>query len=98
MPQTLYEERVIIETVKPVESRIETRESRESEEARNALNGAIGGTVIGLAFGIAVLGTIGFDGIPGLFEAILLTSCGALGGAMFGAIVGSTGIFAAKRH
>ena len=49
-------------------------------------------------FGVAVLGTIGSDGIPGLFEAILLVACGAFGGAMFGAIVGSTGIFAAKRH
>ena len=68
-----------------------------SEELHNALNGAAGGTVIGLLFGAAVLGTMGMAGIPGIFEAVLLLSCAALGGAMFGAIVGSTGLFARKR-
>ena len=68
-----------------------------SEELRNALNGAAGGTVIGLLFGAAVLSTMGMAGIPGIFEAVLLLSCAALGGAMFGAIVGSTGLFARKR-
>ena len=70
---------------------------RASEEARNAANGAVGGTIIGLLFGGAVLSTMGFAGIPGLFEAILLLACAALGGAMFGAIAGSTGLFAKKR-
>jgi len=70
---------------------------RMSEEARNAANGAVGGTVVGVLFGAAVLGTMGFNGIPGLFEAALLLACAAFGGAMFGAIIGSTGIFAAKR-
>ncbi len=53
---------------------------RASEEARNAANGAVGGTIIGLLFGGAVLSTMGFAGIPGLFEAILLLACAALGG------------------
>jgi hypothetical protein len=69
-----------------------------SEELRNAVKGSIGGTIIGLVFGVAVLGTMGLAGIPGIFEAVLLLSCAALGGAMFGAIVGSTGLFARKRH
>ncbi len=68
-----------------------------SEEARNAANGAVGGSIIGLLFGVAVLSTMGFAGIPGLFEAVLLLACAALGGTMFGAIVGSTGLFAKKR-
>ena len=68
-----------------------------SEELDNALKGAAGGTVIGLLFGAAVLSTMGFAGIPGIFEAVLLLSCAALGGAIFGAIVGSTGLFARKR-
>ena len=68
-----------------------------SEEARNAANGAVGGTVVGVLFGAAVLSTMGSNGIPGLFEAALLLACAAFGGAMFGAIIGSTGIFAAKR-
>ena len=68
-----------------------------SEEARNACNGAVGGAIIGVLFGVAVLSTMGFDGIPGLFEAILLLACAALGGTMFGAIVGSTGLFARRR-
>jgi len=68
-----------------------------SEELRNALNGAAGGSVIGILFGLAVLSTMGMAGIPGIFEAVLLVSCAALGGAMFGAIVGSTGLFAGKR-
>jgi hypothetical protein len=70
---------------------------RNSEELRNALRGAVGGTVIGSLFGAAVLNTMGMAGIPGIFEAVLLLACAALGGAMFGAIVGSTGLFARKR-
>ena len=69
-----------------------------SEELCNALKGAIGGTVIGLLFGAAVLGTMGLAGIPGIFEAIVLLACAAFGGAMFGAIVGSTGLFARKHE
>jgi ABC-type uncharacterized transport system permease subunit len=49
-------------------------------------------------FGLAVLSTMGFDRIPGWFEGILLVACAAFGGAMFGAIVGSTGLFAAKHN
>ena len=69
---------------------------RVSKKSRNASNGAIHGSIIGISFG-AVLTTIGFEGIPGLFEAMLLVACSALGGAIFGAIVGSTIIFAAER-
>jgi hypothetical protein len=36
------------------------------------------------------------EGIPGVFEAILLLTCAALGGAMFGGIVASNGPFARK--
>ena len=95
MPNVIEVERVISKRYAPAESRTE---ERESTEARDAANGAIGGLIVGGLFGVAVLGTIGSDGIPGLFEAILLVACGAFGGAMFGAIVGSTGIFAAKRR
>ncbi len=73
-------------------------DERQSTEARDAANGAVGGMIIGGLFGVAVLSTMGWAGIPGLFEAILLVACGGLGGAMFGAIVGSTGIFAGKRN
>ena len=69
----------------------------DGTEFRNALSGAAVGTIIGLLLGAAVLSTIGLAGIPGLFEAILLLACAAFGGAMFGAIVGSTGLFARKR-
>ena len=95
MPHVIDIERVMVGRFAPAEKRID---ERKSTEARDAANGAIGGLIIGLLFGIAVLGTIGSDGIPGLFEAFLLVACGAFGGAMFGAIVGSTGIFAGKRH
>jgi len=70
---------------------------RVSQKSRNALNGAILGSIIGMLFGCAVLITIGFEASPGLFEAMLLVACSALGGGIFGAIVGSTGIFAAER-
>ena len=80
---------------KPAE--IESLTHGVSEEARNASKGAVVGKIIGLLFGAAMLSTIGFEGIPGLFEAILMLACAAFGGAMFGAIVGSTGLFAAKR-
>ena len=71
---------------------------REREELRNASKGAVGGAVIGLFFGIAVLNTMGLDRIPGIFEAVLLVACAVFGGAMFGAIVGSTGLFAGKKR
>lgn len=95
MPHVLHIEREMARRFAPAEKQVE---ERKSTEARDAKNGAIGGLIIGGLFGIAVLGTIGSEGIPGLFEAILLVACGAFGGAMFGAIVGSTGIFAAKRN
>ncbi len=73
------------------------RIDRRSEELRNASRGAIGGAVIGFLFGAAVLNTMGLERIPGIFEALLLLSCAAFGGGMFGAIVGSTGLFARSR-
>ena len=70
---------------------------RESDEFHNALTGSVVGMIIGSLFGAAVLSTMGLAGIPGMFAAILLLACAALGGMMFGAIVGSTGLFARKR-
>jgi len=103
MPQVLDIEREIVRTHVPAQPAQLAQpapkpvEERQSMEARDAANGAIGGMIIGGLFGGAVLSTMGWAGIPGLFEAILLVACGGLGGAMFGAIVGSTGIFAGKR-
>ena len=103
MPQVLDIEREIVRTyvpaqpAQPAQPAPKPVEELQSMEARDAANAAIGGMIIGGLFGVAVLSTMGWAGIPGLFEAILLVACGGLGGAMFGAIVGSTGIFAGKR-
>ena len=69
---------------------------RVSEEARKAANGAIVGVIIGLLFGTAVFSAMGVAGLPELFQAMLFLACAALGGAIFGTIVGSSG-FAKKR-
>ena len=98
MPQVIDLEREIIRRYMPAEKPAEKPiDQPKSTEARDAANGAVGGMIIGGLFGVAVLSTMGWAGIPGVFEAILLVACGGLGGAMFGAIVGSTGIFAGKR-
>ncbi len=69
----------------------------ESEELRNAINGSIGGLIIGLVYGAATLAVIGLPNIPGVLGALLVLGYAGLGGAMFGAIVGSTGLFARPR-
>ena len=69
----------------------------ESEEFRNAVNGGIVGMIIGLLYGAATLMVIGAAFIPGIFGASLILGYSALGGAMFGAIIGSTGVFARRR-
>ena len=66
-----------------------------SQEFRNAIKGSFVGLIIGLFFGGAMLATMG-GRIPGLFEALLLLACGALGGALYGALIGATGVFAAS--
>ncbi len=63
-----------------------------SKELRSALRGSIVGTIIGTAFGVATLSTIGFDRMA-LFEGLLLLSCAAFGGLLFGSLIGSTGAF-----
>ncbi len=65
-----------------------------SQDFRNAIKGSFVGIIIGLAFGGAMLATMG-GRIPGLFEALLLLACAAFGGVLFGALIGATGAFAA---
>ena len=68
-----------------------------SEEFRNAVNGSIVGLVIALIYGAATLWVIGPRYIPGVFGASLILGYSGLGGVLFGAIIGSTGIFATDK-
>ena len=70
----------------------------ESEEFRNAVNGSIVGLVIALIYGAATLWVIGARFIPGILGASLILGYSGLGGVMFGAIIGSTGIFARDKR
>jgi hypothetical protein len=63
-----------------------------SLELRSALRGSVVGLIIGIAFGIATLDTIGFGNFS-FAEGLLLTSCAAFGGVLFGSLIGSTGAF-----
>ena len=63
-----------------------------SKEFWSAVKGSGVGTLIGIVFGIATLGTIGFDRVS-LFEGVLLASCSVFGGVLFGALIGVTGAF-----
>lgn len=63
-----------------------------SQEFCSAIKGSGIGAIVGLAFGVATLGTIGFDRIT-LFEGALLVSCSLFGGILFGALIGVTGAF-----
>jgi len=63
-----------------------------SKQFLSAVKGAMVGTAIGTVFGIATLSTMGFDRIT-LFEGLLLTSCAAFGGFLFGSLIGVTGAF-----
>jgi hypothetical protein len=63
-----------------------------SKECWSAIKGSGVGTIIGFVFGIATLGTIGFDRIT-LFQDALLVSCAMFGGFLFGALIGVTGAF-----
>jgi len=78
-------------------SEAELRAHPESEELRNAINGSIVGLVIGLLYGAATLSVIGARFIPGIFGASLILGYSGLGGVLFGAIIGSTGIFARNK-
>jgi hypothetical protein len=63
-----------------------------SKEFCSAIRGSGVGAVIGTAFGIATLSTIGFDRMV-LFEGLLLLSCSIFGGLLFGSLIGVTGAF-----
>jgi len=66
-------------------------------ELRNAINGSIVGVIIGILNGVATLMVIGRAAVPGVLGVALIAGFSALGGAMFGAIIGSTGLFASRR-
>jgi hypothetical protein len=63
-----------------------------SKESWSALKGSGVGLLIGLGFGLATLDTIGFDRMT-VFEGLLLLSCAAFGGVLFGSLIGVTGAF-----
>lgn len=63
-----------------------------SKEFCSAVKGSGVGILIGIAFGIATLSTMGFDRIT-FFQGILLVSCAAFGGFLFGSLIGVTGAF-----
>jgi len=63
-----------------------------SKEFWSAVNGSGVGVIIGSAFGIVTLGTMGFDRIT-LYQGTLLVSCAMFGGFLFGALIGVTGAF-----
>jgi len=63
-----------------------------SKEFWSAVKGSGVGTIIGAGFGLATLGTIGFDRMT-FFEGLLLLGCGMFGGFLFGSLIGSTGAF-----
>jgi hypothetical protein len=63
-----------------------------SKSSTSAIKGTGVGLLIGIGFGIAVLSTMGFDRMS-LFEGLLLVSCAAFGGGLFGALIGVTGAF-----
>src|SRR5438132_12381789 len=58
----------------------------------SAIKGSGVGLIIGFAFGIATLSTMGFDRMT-IFEGGLLVSCSMFGGVLFGALIGVTGAF-----
>jgi hypothetical protein len=70
----------------------------KSKELRDAVNGSIVGLVIALIYGAATLWVIGPRYIPGVFGASLILGYSGLGGVLFGAIIGSTGIFATDKR
>jgi ABC-type antimicrobial peptide transport system permease subunit len=63
-----------------------------SNSSTSAIKGSAFGLLIGIGFGIAVLTTMGFDRMS-LFEGLLLVSCAAFGGGLFGALIGVTRAF-----
>lgn len=63
-----------------------------SKEFWSAVKGSGVGTLIGVGFGIATLGTMGFDRIT-IFQGVLLVCCAAFGGFLFGSLIGVTGAF-----
>ena len=63
-----------------------------SKSSWSAVKGSGVGLIIGIGFGIAILSTMGLDRMS-LFEGLLLVSCGAFGGGLFGSLIGVTGAF-----
>jgi hypothetical protein len=80
-----------------VDEQFDKTSSPGSEEFRNAVNGSIVGAIIGLVYGAATLAVIGSAFIPGILGACLILGYSALGGVIFGSIIGSTGLFASRR-
>lgn len=63
-----------------------------SKEFWSAIKGSGAGSIIGIGFGVATLSTMGFDRIS-IFEGLVLVSCAAFGGSLFGSLIGVTGAF-----
>ena len=63
-----------------------------SKDLQSAIRGSGIGMIIGVAFGVATLSTIGFDRMT-IFEGLLLISCSVFGGLLYGSLIGSTGAF-----
>jgi len=63
-----------------------------SKSSCSAIKGSGFGLCIGIGFGIATLSAMGFDRMS-LFEGLLLVSCAAFSGALFGSLIGVTGAF-----
>ena len=63
-----------------------------SKEFWSAIKGSGVGSIIGIGFGVATLSTMGFDRIT-IFEGLVLVSCAAFGGLLFGSLIGVTGAF-----
>ena len=89
--------RQVVTQIEEIPSEVERMSDRESEELRNAVNGSIVAAAIGLVYGAATLMVIGAAFIPGVLGAGLILGYSALGGVMFGAIIGSTGLFAGTK-
>ena len=73
MPQILEIEREIVRRYMPaVKPAAKPIDEPKSTEARDAAYGAVGGMIIGGLFGVAVLSTMGWAGIPADIKSRIL--------------------------